>query len=46
MQNNVMNMRDRLFHAIYFRVAATYAELVPRHVFNLHFLLTNLLFSY
>ncbi|XP_030557991.1 membralin [Drosophila novamexicana] len=31
-QNNMMNMRDRLFHAIYFRVAATYAELVPRKV--------------
>ncbi|EDW02564.1 GH22064 [Drosophila grimshawi] len=31
-QNNMMNMRDRLFHAIYFRVAATYAELVPRNV--------------
>ncbi|XP_032585375.1 membralin [Drosophila mojavensis] len=31
-QNNMMNMRDRLFHAIYFRVAATYAELVPRKI--------------
>ncbi|EDW48068.1 GM21655 [Drosophila sechellia] len=31
-QNNMMNMRDRLFHAIYFRAAATYAELVPRKV--------------
>ncbi|XP_022223243.2 membralin isoform X2 [Drosophila obscura] len=31
-QNNMMNMRDRLFHAIYFRAAAAYAELVPRKV--------------
>ncbi|XP_046865881.1 membralin isoform X2 [Drosophila willistoni] len=31
-RQNVMNMRDRLFHAIYFRAAATYAELVPRKV--------------
>lgn len=30
LQNNMMNMRDRLFHAIYFRAAAAYAELVPR----------------
>uniref|UniRef100_A0A6P4FDP9 LOW QUALITY PROTEIN: membralin n=1 Tax=Drosophila rhopaloa TaxID=1041015 RepID=A0A6P4FDP9_DRORH len=31
-QNNMMNMRDRLFHAIYFRAAAAYAEFVPRKV--------------
>ncbi|XP_017049905.1 uncharacterized protein LOC108093995 [Drosophila ficusphila] len=31
-QNNMINMRDRLFHAIYFRAAAAYAELVPRKV--------------
>ncbi|EDV55827.1 membralin isoform X2 [Drosophila erecta] len=31
-QNNMMNMRDRLFQAIYFRAAAAYAELVPRKV--------------
>ncbi|XP_030380398.1 uncharacterized protein LOC115628409 [Scaptodrosophila lebanonensis] len=31
-QNNMLNMRDRLFHAIYFRAAAAYAELIPRKV--------------
>ncbi|XP_068142772.1 LOW QUALITY PROTEIN: membralin [Drosophila tropicalis] len=31
-RQNIMNMRDRLFHAIYFRAAATYAELVPRKI--------------
>lgn len=30
-----MNMRDRLFHAIYFRAAAAYAELVPRLVLRI-----------
>ncbi|KAH8283666.1 hypothetical protein KR018_011582 [Drosophila ironensis] len=32
MGNNMMNMRDRLFHTIYFRAAAAYAALVPRKV--------------
>lgn len=29
-QNNIMNMRNRLFHAIYFKVALIYAQMFPK----------------
>ncbi|XP_053962711.1 uncharacterized protein LOC128866199 [Anastrepha ludens] len=29
-QNNLMNVRDRLFHAIYFKVALMYAQVFPK----------------
>ncbi|XP_036233170.2 uncharacterized protein [Bactrocera oleae] len=29
-QNNLMNVRDRLFHAIYFKIALMYAQIFPK----------------
>ncbi|KAM7341757.1 membralin isoform 2-T4 [Cochliomyia hominivorax] len=46
-QNNIMNMRNRLFHAIYFKVALIYAHMFPKpfqRTLEYFFLIKALLF--
>ncbi|XP_046810172.1 uncharacterized protein LOC111688007 [Lucilia cuprina] len=46
-QNNIMNMRNRLFHAIYFKVALIYAQMFPKpfqRTLEYFFLIKALLF--
>uniref|UniRef100_A0A034VR31 Membralin n=1 Tax=Bactrocera dorsalis TaxID=27457 RepID=A0A034VR31_BACDO len=48
-QNNLMNVRDRLFHAIYFKIALMYAQLFPKplqRVLEYFILLKALLFFF
>ncbi|XP_054089306.1 uncharacterized protein LOC105214524 isoform X2 [Zeugodacus cucurbitae] len=48
-QNNLMNVRDRLFHAIYFKIALMYAQIFPKplqRVLEYFILLKALLFFF